>query len=100
MRSDEFFAMLGHGPIGEGYSIIATVEHEPSMLDLDAAVTQRAEEFTQAVRERLLPMYGSAVITEHGRVAPCVATQTRAHEPHCLHAHRPQASRRASPCGL
>jgi hypothetical protein len=27
-------------------------------------------------------------VTEHGRVAPCVAPAVRRHEPHCLHAHR------------
>jgi hypothetical protein len=84
----EFFAMLGHGPIGEGYSIIATVEHEPSMLDLTPAGVARGEAFATAVRNLLEPLYGPAVVTEHGRVAPCVDATTRAHEPHCLHAHR------------
>jgi hypothetical protein len=32
--------------------------------------------------------YGDVLVTEHGRVAPCVGAATRAYEPHCLHAHR------------
>lgn len=80
--------MLGHGPIVAGYSIIATVGHEPSMMDLDGAVARRLEDFTETVREQLRNPFGPAVITEHGRVAPCVATPTQAYEPHCLHAHR------------
>jgi diadenosine tetraphosphate (Ap4A) HIT family hydrolase len=87
-RTQNFFAMLGHGPIGEGYSLIASIEHEPSMLDVSLTLAREVEDFTHTVRERLAPHYGPALVTEHGRVAPCVATATAAYEPHCLHAHR------------
>jgi hypothetical protein len=88
LRTPTVFAMLGHGPIGEGYSLVATVKHEPSMLDLDHDDGTAADALTWAVRERLGELYGPAVVTEHGRVAPCVARALDTHEPHCLHAHR------------
>lgn len=80
--------MLGLGPIGEGFSLIATREHLPSMFDLDSEVAEELIEFTAEVRSRLEPLYGCAVVAEHGRVAPCVGPAIRRHEPHCLHAHR------------
>jgi diadenosine tetraphosphate (Ap4A) HIT family hydrolase len=88
LREGAFFAMLGHGPIGMGYSLIATADHVASMLDLDASHVQALTTFTEHVRSVLRPHYGQAVITEHGRVAPCVGEVTRRYEPHCLHAHR------------
>jgi hypothetical protein len=87
-REDLFFAMLGWGPIGAGYSIIATVKHEPSMFDLATSDLAELDRFSAAVRERLRTDFGPTIMTEHGRVAPCVAKPIRAYEPHCLHAHR------------
>jgi hypothetical protein len=88
-RKGSFFAMLGLGPLGEGYSLIATRDHVPSMLDLDAAGTDELTRFTRRVRSILGARgYPPAVLTEHGRVAACVHAVTAAHEPHCLHAHR------------
>jgi len=86
--SQHFVAMLGLGPIGEGYSLIAARDHVPSMLDLEPAEAEELAEFTQRVRERLRPHYGEAVVTEHGRIAPCLTAYARVFEPHCLHAHR------------
>ena len=88
LREGSFFAMLGHGPIGRGYSLIASTAHVPSMLDLDASSAEELIVFTDRVRSLLRLHYGEAVITEHGRVAPCVSEVTRRYEPHCLHAHR------------
>jgi hypothetical protein len=88
-REGGFFAMLGLGPLSEGYSVIATNEHVPSMLDLDSESAAELAEFTQRVRIRqAMRGYESGAITEHGRVATCVHAVTEAHEPHCLHAHR------------
>jgi hypothetical protein len=87
-RSERFFAMLGHGPLGRGYSLIATFDHAPSMFDLDGEDGLELVGFTEQVRATLRPVYGEAVITEHGRVAACAAAVTRRYEPHCLHAHR------------
>jgi hypothetical protein len=88
IREGAFYAMLGHGPIGTGYSLIATVDHLTSMLDLDASQAHELTVFTEQGRSVLRPHFGAAVITEHGRVAPCVGEATRRYEPHCLHAHR------------
>lgn len=87
-ESPSFVAMLGLGPIGEGYSLIAAREHVPSMFDLDPESLLELNAFTKRVRARLRPHYGSALVTEHGRVAPCLSRLVRVHEPHCLHAHR------------
>lgn len=88
LESDRFRAVLGLGPIGTGYTLIATRDHVTSMLDLDAAEAAELDEFTAAVRERLAELGGPAVVCEHGRIAPCLAPAARRHEPHCLHAHR------------
>jgi hypothetical protein len=88
MEEDHFYAMLGFGPIGEGYSLIASREHKPSMLDLGAEAAIELERFTRDVRARLEPIYGECSIGEHGRVALCIERPTVAHEPHCMHAHR------------
>jgi hypothetical protein len=86
--SERFFAVLGLGPIRSGYTVVATREHFPSMLDLDHDGAVELEEFTALVRSRLGEIWGSATVAEHGRVAPCLAPATRRHEAHCLHAHR------------
>jgi len=86
--SDRFFAMLGLGPIGLGYSLIATREHEQSMLDLDAAGAAELVDFTGVVRDRLSMFSEHVAIGEHGRIALCLAGAGRLHEPHCLHAHQ------------
>lgn len=83
-----FFVMLGIGPIVEGYSLIATRAHIPSMLDLSAEEAENLNEFTQTVRERLRPHYGPIIITEHGRVPICEYLDSSGHEAHCFHAHR------------
>ena len=80
--------MLGLGPIVEGYSLIATTRHFPSMIDLPAEEVPSLVEFTAKIRGILKPVFGEAVITEHGRVAPCIDPQTDAKEAHCFHAHR------------
>ncbi len=88
MGSESFFAMLGHGPLSEGYSLIATREHDASMLDVSEAEAEELGRFTVAVKQRLRTHYGPTLVTEHGRVAACVAAAVRRYEPHCLHAHR------------
>ncbi len=87
-KDDKFFAMLGLGPIVEGYSIIATRDHVPSMLDLSPEDAERLCEFTKLIRKRLRSHYGDVVIAEHGRVAPCEYRDKDGREAHCFHAHR------------
>ncbi len=88
LESESFRAVLGLGPIGMGYTLIATRLHLPSMFDLDRHMAMELAEFTAEVRGRIGELWGPMVIGEHGRVAPCVASATRKHEPHCFHAHR------------
>jgi len=87
-ESPNFRAVLGLGPIGLGYTLIAARTHVPSMLDLDGGVVAELQAFTATVRARLENLFGPTVMTEHGRVAACVSSGARRHEPHCLHAHR------------
>jgi hypothetical protein len=87
-QSPHFFAMLGLGPLSVGYSIVATKEHVPSMLDVDPTWQVELRDVMTRVRDRLRVPFGESVATEHGRVAACVAPLTARHEPHCLHAHR------------
>jgi len=86
--SANFRAVLGLGPVVPGYTLIAAREHLPSMLDLDADLADELREFTTEVRNELEGHWGPTVVGEHGRVAPCIASAARRHEPHCLHAHR------------
>lgn len=86
--SEHFRAVLGIGPVGEGFTLIAAREHAASMLDLGQEAAEDLVAFTDLVRARLEALYGSTVVAEHGRVAPCVEPGVRQHEPHCLHAHR------------
>lgn len=53
-ESDHFIAMLGLGPVIEGYSLIAAREHAPSMLDLPPRLVLELTEFTRRVRARVL----------------------------------------------
>lgn len=86
--SKNFFAMLGLGPIVEGYSLIGTKEHIPSMLDLTLEKAEELYTFSQTLRQLLQPHYGDIIITEHGRVPPCEFSSKTHHRTHCFHSHR------------
>jgi diadenosine tetraphosphate (Ap4A) HIT family hydrolase len=85
-QSPSFFAMLGWGAVVEGYSLIATKRHIPSMFDIPDELALELNEFTGAIRTQLARLYGPSVITEHGRIGLCELLSS--HEPHCFHAHR------------
>jgi len=85
-QSPSFFAMLGWGAVVEGYSLIATKHHIPSMFDISAELVPELNDFTAAIRTQLGRLYGPSVITEHGRISLCEIVSS--HEPHCFHAHR------------
>lgn len=88
LESRSFRAVLGLGPVGPGYTLIATKDHEPSMFDLDDTLAKELSAFTAEVRGRLRELWGPSVVAEHGRVSACTGPALRRHEPHCLHAHR------------
>jgi diadenosine tetraphosphate (Ap4A) HIT family hydrolase len=87
-RSGSFYSMLGLGPVVEGYSLLATTDHTKSMLDLSEAEVEELIDFTQYTRKLLSTHYGDSIITEHGRVAPCVGSNRDRQQTHCFHAHR------------
>jgi hypothetical protein len=78
--------MLGWGAVVEGYSLIATKQHIPSMFDVPDKLVPELNDFTTSIRTRLGRAYGPSVITEHGRIGLCELLSN--HEPHCFHAHR------------
>jgi hypothetical protein len=79
--------MLGLGPIIEGYTLLATKTHVPSMIDLPVNTVYELVKFKEQVRRELAAHYGDVIITEHGRVAPCIQIYNVQHEEHCFHAH-------------
>jgi len=83
-----FYACLGLGAITEGYSILATREHVPSMFDLSRQAAENLAEFTSRVRQTLSGHYGSVIFTEHGRVPACDYLDASGREGHCFHGHR------------
>jgi len=83
-----FYAMLGIGPIIEGYSLIVTKKHIPSMLDLSDDLGKELTKVTSNIKKILLDKFGKCIITEHGRVPPCEIEELDKHEAHCYHAHR------------
>lgn len=87
-RSRKFQAVLGLGPVCEGYTVLSARDHVPSMLDLDEEDVAALLSFGDYVRRRLETAYGPSTMTEHGRVAPCAVRRANVHDPHCLHAHR------------
>ena len=87
-ESAHFLAILGLGPIVEGYSLVASRAHVPSMFDIEDDIVDELETFTRHIAGRLGAVYACSVqITEHGRVGLCSERQDK-HEPHCYHAHR------------
>ncbi len=88
LESPNFRAVLGLGPVSDGYTLIATREHLSSTMDLSPDLAEELDWFSKLVRARLAGPFGQAVVAEHGRVSACVGPALRRHEPHCLHAHR------------
>jgi hypothetical protein len=86
-ENQNFFAMLGLGPLIEGYSLIATKAHVASMIDLPLIAVNELIKFKEQVRHQLAVHYGDVIITEHGRVLPCFQIDSVQPENHCFHAH-------------
>jgi hypothetical protein len=82
---DESLALCGLGPLGPAYSIIATKAHVRSAADAYNTVSGFID-FTNDVRAILDGLFGSSVLTEHGRLGACVGP-SGASDPHCFHAH-------------
>jgi hypothetical protein len=82
-----FRAMLGIGPIVEGYTVLSSVNHIRSMFDLPSGQIEQFLHFRLKVIKLLKEIYGTVIITEHGRVPNCDFYDLK-REPHCYHAHQ------------
>lgn len=88
-ETEHFYALLGLGPIVEGYTLLVAKEHTRSMYDLpdDKRADYLAEK--NKLKQLIIDTYGSSVIvTEHGRVQACVIEDEEAHDKLCYHAHQ------------
>jgi len=85
--SESFLALLGLGPLVEGYSLIASRAHIPSMFDLSDSQATELETFGATVQARLTKHWSPCVVTEHGRVGLCLES-SGSHDEHCFHAHQ------------
>ncbi len=80
----EAFALCGLGPLVRGYSIVATRAHVRSCAD-SATESPSLLEFTEQIRGFLGSIYGSCLVTEHGRLPVCARSEGSGG--HCFHAH-------------
>ncbi|MGB2800261.1 MAG: hypothetical protein WBC82_10535 [Dehalococcoidia bacterium] len=88
LSSRNFYALLGLGPIVEGYTVVATRSHLPSMMDLPTQLLNEYTSFMERVRATLGIWYGPCTVTEHGRVPASDFRSDREGEGHCYHAHQ------------
>lgn len=84
LEGANFLALGGLGPVVDGYCVIAAKSHAKSMADVGPDLCQERNEFVARVRNRLTELYGSCLITEHGRMVLCADGE---HDGHCFHAH-------------
>lgn len=87
LSDGRFQAMLGIGPIVEGYTVLFSIDHVRSMFDLPSEQIEQFLSFRLQVIKKLTRLYGELIITEHGRVPNCDFYDLK-REPHCYHAHQ------------
>lgn len=87
-ESSNFYAILGLGPIVEGYTVIASKQHHKSTLDLPDALLNEQINFSLSTRDVLARIYGPSIVVEHGRIKACTSLEVDPHEDHCFHAHQ------------
>ena len=86
MKSENFYAILGLGPVVEGYTIIASKLHYKSTLDLPDDLLKEQNIFKNTIKNILKETYGPSIAVEHGRIEAC--TSQVPHENHCFHSHQ------------
>ncbi|WP_125180945.1 hypothetical protein [Thiohalobacter thiocyanaticus] len=84
--NDSSFAMAGLGPIVDGYSIVSTLEHIDNIMQLSDQALANYLDYMQRVRRELEQIYGSCLVTEHGRMPICT-THNHTASSHCYHPH-------------
>ncbi len=87
-ESEHFYAILGLGPIVEGYVLLVAKQHVRSMFDLPLEMRQAYESEKKRLKHIVTQAYGPTIITEHGRVQACFAEDEEAHDNLCFHAHQ------------
>ena len=83
-----FYALLGLGPIVEGYVILVAKQHIRSMFDLPAEMRLSYRVEKERLKQLVTQTYGPTIITEHGRIQACFVEDQEEHEQHCFHAHQ------------
>ena len=86
MSDNLCFALCGLGPVVKAYSVVATRKHIPSAADAVEGDVPEFLEFALHVRAKLSNLFGSCLLTEHGRVPLCLDVSGMT-DPHCFHAH-------------
>src|SRR5436190_16823427 len=86
-RTQHFFLLCGMGPITEGYVILASKRHSPSMLDLDDDAFQDFQNVLPQVESFVTRAYERPIMLEHGRIAACTHYDRKERDHHCYHSH-------------
>ena len=79
------FAIAGLGPIVDGYSVVATVDHIRSLGNEREDMLAKYCQFATEYRAKLSRRFGSCLVTEHGNMALCDIDEAR--HIHCFHPH-------------
>lgn len=84
-KSRHFVALAGLGPVVDGYCLLAATAHTRSMADVSKDLRAERSTSLSSLRSALLQLFGSCLVTEHGRMAVC--SDNIGHDNHCFHAH-------------
>jgi len=87
-KSEHFYVLLGLGPIVEGYAILVARQHVRSMFDLPEELRDAYTTEKRHLKDLIRRVYGSSIVTEHGRVLACTVEDKEAHDLLCYHAHQ------------
>ncbi len=87
-ETEHFYALLGLGPIVEGYILLVAKEHIRSMFDLPEDLRNSYATAKAELKQLIRQVYGPTIVTEHGRVQACFVEDEEAHDLLCYHAHQ------------
>ena len=78
-------ALSGLGPLVDGYSVVATLQHADSLADLETTIVRRYLDYTEYLRKAFASQYGTCLVAEHGNSPLCYFDWSR--DKHCFHPH-------------
>jgi len=87
-ESEHFYALLGLGPIVDGYVLLVAKQHIRSMFDMPPDIRSVYDQEKNYLKQLIHTTYEPAIITEHGRVRACIVEDEEAHDLLCYHAHQ------------